>query len=70
MSSLSAGLRVVAMTSSGPPVAVALWFLFPDSPVDARFFTAEERVLAVKRVAEAKVGVKNKELKWYQVSRV
>ena len=51
-------------------MAVALWFLFPDSPVDARFFTAEERVLAVKRVAEAKVGVKNKELKWYQVSCV
>ena len=50
-------------------MAVALWFLFPDSPVDARFLTPDEKVLAVKRVAEAKVGVKNKQFKWYQVRR-
>ncbi|KAI0368206.1 MFS general substrate transporter [Pilatotrama ljubarskyi] len=47
--------------------AVILWFFFPDSPVDARFLTAEEKVLAVKRVAEAKLGVKNKQFKWYQI---
>ncbi|KAI0739999.1 MFS general substrate transporter [Daedaleopsis nitida] len=47
--------------------AVALWFFFPDSPVDARFLTQEEKVLAVKRVAEAKVGVKNTKFKWYQI---
>ncbi|OJT05241.1 hypothetical protein TRAPUB_3979 [Trametes pubescens] len=46
--------------------AVGLWFLFPDSPVDARFFTPEEKILAVKRVAEAKLGVKNTQFKWYQ----
>ncbi len=46
-----------------------LWFFFPDSPVDARFLTEEEKVLAVKRVAEAKLGVKNKKFKWYQVRR-
>lgn len=44
-----------------------MWFLFPDSPVDAHFFTPEEKVLAVKRVAEAKLGVKNTQFKWYQV---
>ncbi|KAI0706690.1 MFS general substrate transporter [Earliella scabrosa] len=48
-------------------LAVALWFFFPDSPVDARFLTPEEKVLAVKRVAEAKLGVKNKQFKWYQI---
>lgn len=48
-------------------VAVVLWFFFPDSPVDARFFTPEEKILAVKRVAEAKLGVKNTQFKWYQV---
>ncbi|KAI0759546.1 MFS general substrate transporter [Trametes elegans] len=47
--------------------AIVLWFLFPDSPVEARFLTPEEKVLAVKRVAEAKVGVKNKQFKWYQI---
>ena len=52
----------------GFTVAIALWFLFPDSPVDARFLTAEEKVLAVKRVAESKTGVKNKEFKMYQAS--
>lgn len=44
-----------------------MWFFFPDSPVEARFLTQEEKVLAVKRVAEAKLGVKNKTFKWYQV---
>ncbi|OJT05237.1 hypothetical protein TRAPUB_3975 [Trametes pubescens] len=47
--------------------AVVLWFFFPDSPVDARFFTPEEKILAVKRVAEAKLGVKNTQFKWYQI---
>ena len=41
--------------------------MFPDSPVEARFLTEEEKVLAVKRVAEAKLGIKNKQFKWYQV---
>ncbi|KAI0707431.1 MFS general substrate transporter [Cerioporus squamosus] len=47
--------------------SVILWFFFPDSPVEARFLTPEEKVLAVKRVAEAKLGVKNKIFKWYQI---
>lgn len=47
-------------------VAVVLWFFFPDSPVSAPFFTAEEKVLAVKRVAEGRVGVKNTQFKFYQ----
>ncbi|RDX42116.1 MFS general substrate transporter [Lentinus brumalis] len=47
--------------------SVVLWFFFPDSPVEARFLTPEEKVLAVKRVAEAKLGVKNKTFKWYQI---
>ena len=48
-------------------VSVVLWFCFPDSPVDARFLTEEEKILAVKRVAEGKLGVKNKTFKSYQV---
>ena len=55
------------LTGLASLVAVILWFFFPDSPVDARFLTPEERILAVKRVAEAKLGVKNTQFKWYQV---
>ena len=44
-----------------------LWFLFSDSPVEAHFLTAEEKVLAIKRVAESKIGVKNRHFKRYQV---
>ncbi|KAI0641588.1 MFS general substrate transporter [Trametes meyenii] len=51
----------------GGMISVILWFFFPDSPVEARFFTPEEKVLAVKRVAEAKLGVKNTQFKWYQI---
>ena len=49
------------------PVAFVLWFWFSDSPVEARFLTAEEKILAIKRVAEAKIGVKNRQFKLYQV---
>ena len=50
-------------------VSFALWFFFPDSPVEARFLTEEEKIIAVKRVAEAKIGVKNKNFKVYQVAQ-
>ncbi|EMD31559.1 hypothetical protein CERSUDRAFT_78016 [Gelatoporia subvermispora B] len=46
--------------------AVVLWLFFPDSPVEARFLNEDERVLAVKRVAEAKLGMKNTQFKAYQ----
>ncbi|CCL98378.1 uncharacterized protein FIBRA_00373 [Fibroporia radiculosa] len=47
--------------------ALMLWILFPDSPVGARFLKDEDKVLAVKRVAEAKTGIKNTEFKAYQI---
>ena len=50
-------------------VSFVLWFFFPDSPVEARFLTEEEKIIAVKRVAEAKIGVKNKKFKGYQVAQ-
>jgi hypothetical protein len=37
-----------------------IFFLLPDSPVNARFLTARERLLAVKRVAGNETGIKNK----------
>ncbi|GJJ11808.1 hypothetical protein Clacol_006046 [Clathrus columnatus] len=45
---------------------VVLAFL-PDSPVRAVFFTDEERIISIKRVAANKTGIENKHFKWYQV---
>ncbi|EFE37673.1 MFS transporter, putative [Trichophyton verrucosum HKI 0517] len=44
----------------------ALIFL-PNSPMDARFLTDEEKYHAVKRLAENKTGIVNKRWKWNQV---
>ncbi|TBU42628.1 MFS general substrate transporter [Dichomitus squalens] len=49
--------------------AFFLWFWFADSPVDAHFLNAEEKVLAIKRVAESKIGVKNRHFKKYQAQQ-
>ncbi|PCH34581.1 MFS general substrate transporter, partial [Wolfiporia cocos MD-104 SS10] len=49
--------------------SLILLFFFPDSPVGARFLTNDERIKAVKRVAEAKMGVKNTEFKMYQIKQ-
>lgn len=43
-------------------------FIFlPNSPMDARFLTDEEKYHAVKRLAENKTGIVNKRWKWNQV---
>ncbi|CAI6336261.1 unnamed protein product [Periconia digitata] len=43
-----------------------LWFM-PATPMDAIFLSQEEKYHMVRRVAENKTGVANKEWKWYQV---
>ncbi|KAF8589716.1 MFS general substrate transporter [Ramaria rubella] len=47
--------------------SVVVYFWLPDSPVLARFFSEQERIIAVKRVASNKTGIENKHFKWYQV---
>lgn len=37
-----------------------IFFVLPDSPVNARFFNERERLVAVRRVAENETGIKNK----------
>ncbi|KAI0807659.1 MFS general substrate transporter [Fomes fomentarius] len=44
-------------------VAVLFWFFFPDSPANAWFLTAEERVVAVERIKVNQAGVENKHFK-------
>ena len=38
-------------------------FFFPDSPANAWFLTAEERVIAVERIKVNQAGVENKHFK-------
>ena len=48
-------------------LGIYMFFFLPDSPVNAKFLTYDQKVLAVKRVAENRTGVKNTEFKRYQV---
>ncbi|KJA27018.1 hypothetical protein HYPSUDRAFT_35538 [Hypholoma sublateritium FD-334 SS-4] len=43
--------------------AILFWFFFPDSPTNAHFLTAEERVQAVQRIKGNQAGVENKRWK-------
>ncbi|KAL4805381.1 major facilitator superfamily domain-containing protein [Aspergillus unguis] len=47
--------------------AVALWFIFPDSPHVAKGFTEEERILILERVRSNNAGSENRHFKWYQM---
>lgn len=42
-----------------------LW-LMPDSQLNARFLTQEERIMAIERIRINQQGVGNKHFKWYQ----
>ncbi|KAL1304286.1 hypothetical protein AAFC00_000693 [Neodothiora populina] len=44
--------------------AVVLFFFLPNTPMDARFFNAEERVAATERVASNKTGSKETRFNW------
>lgn len=41
-------------------------YLMPDSQLNARFLTPQERVMAVERIRINQQGVGNKHFKWYQ----
>ncbi|RAL12626.1 putative MFS transporter [Aspergillus homomorphus CBS 101889] len=47
--------------------SIALWFIFPGSPEEAKGFTAEERKLLLERVRANNAGSENKQFKWYQM---
>ncbi|KAL3454855.1 major facilitator superfamily domain-containing protein [Aspergillus insuetus] len=47
--------------------SVALWFIFPGSPEEAKGFTDEERRLLLERVRANNAGSENKHFKWYQM---
>lgn len=44
-----------------------LYFFLPDRPTTAWWLSDREKIIAVKRLAENRTGVENKQLKWSQV---
>lgn len=46
---------------------VLLYFFMPDSPLTVRWLNEREKAIAIKRVADNQLGVKNSEFKWEQV---
>ncbi|KAI1765290.1 MFS general substrate transporter [Hypoxylon sp. FL1150] len=47
--------------------SVFLWFVLPDSPMNAFFLTAEQKYHATQRLASNRTGIANKVWKWDQV---
>ncbi|KAH8888918.1 MFS general substrate transporter [Thozetella sp. PMI_491] len=45
---------------------VILYFFMPDSPLTAKWLNEREKAIAVKRVADFQLGVKNTQFKWEQ----
>ncbi|KAH7113005.1 major facilitator superfamily domain-containing protein [Dactylonectria estremocensis] len=46
---------------------ILLWLIMPDSPETATWLTEKERAIAVARMAEDQLGVKNDTFKWDQL---
>ncbi|KAI0472561.1 major facilitator superfamily transporter allantoate [Xylariaceae sp. FL0804] len=63
-----AGWQLVFLVIGLVTAAVGVLFLWvmPDSQLNARFLTPEERVQAVERIRVNQQGVGNKHFKWYQ----
>lgn len=47
--------------------SILCWFLIPDSPLTAWFLSKEDRVKAIERVQDNLTGIKNHQVKRYQV---
>jgi ACS family allantoate permease-like MFS transporter len=62
------GWRILALVCGGLTVvfATAMYFLMAQSPIDARFFSEEDKTLAVERLRDNHQGVGTREFKWYQ----
>lgn len=45
---------------------IAVWFFFPDNPLNAKFLTPEERAQAILRIKENHSGIEQKRFKKYQ----
>ena len=48
-------------------VGIAVLLFMPDSPLQARFLTHEERIIAVERIRDDQGGTENKKIKTEQI---
>ncbi|KAF2859504.1 putative MFS allantoate transporter [Piedraia hortae CBS 480.64] len=64
-----AGWKIVFLATGLLTIALGIVFLFvvPDSQLNARWLTREERLLAIERIRINQQGVGNKHFKWYQL---
>ncbi|KUL84693.1 hypothetical protein ZTR_07605 [Talaromyces verruculosus] len=54
------------VTNGAMPVPF-LWFFLPDSPISVSWLNDREKAIAVKRVSDDQLGVKNETFKWEHV---
>ncbi|KAG8422113.1 hypothetical protein J3459_010698 [Metarhizium acridum] len=61
--------KAVFLTFGAATVAwsVGIYFLLPDTPMEARFLSKQDREKAVLRVKENMTGIKSDKIKWGQV---
>ncbi|KAI1073953.1 MFS general substrate transporter [Whalleya microplaca] len=60
-------LLMIVYTGLTLVIGIWFWFLFPDSPVKARFLTKEEKAKAVRRIQSNQSGIETKTWKREQV---
>lgn len=62
------GWKIIFLAIGLFTVAVGIVFLFymPDSQLNARFLTPDERLLAIERIRSNQQGLGNRHFKWYQ----
>ncbi|KAL7413287.1 MFS general substrate transporter [Mrakia frigida] len=54
--------RIFMLTTGAITFIVAVWYFlyFPDSPMNARFLTHDEKIIAIERIRSNKTGIENK----------
>jgi MFS family permease len=53
-------LLLIVCASLSLIIGAVFWFLFPDSPMEARFLTTDEKVKAVQRIQSNQSGIETK----------
>ncbi|KAJ4294329.1 hypothetical protein N0V90_008019 [Kalmusia sp. IMI 367209] len=60
--------QYIYVLAGGLTFLFGLWcFALPNSALDAWFLTPEERIVAVERLRAGQTGVRNQEIKWFQI---
>ncbi|RFU27351.1 hypothetical protein B7463_g8964, partial [Scytalidium lignicola] len=62
------GWRILAVVTGGITIifAVCMFFFMAENPIEARFFSEEDKTLAVECLRDNHQGVGSRQFKWYQ----